>query len=382
MRLHILGHVEAHQLDAKLHRQLAGDLGLADAGRPGKQEAADRLVAVTKTGTRHLDGGGQRVDGRILPEDHHLQVAVEVTQHVAIRRADLLLRNPRHARDDLLDLGDADDRHALVLGQQALARTGLIDHVDGLVRQQAVANMLHRQVHCSLQCFAAVGNAVMFLEARLQAFEDLHGFGHRRLDHVDLLEAPCQRAVFLEHATVFLERGRTDTAQLTRCQHRLDQVAGIHGATGCRTGTDDGVDFVDEQHRARMLLQLGQHRLQALLEIAAILGAGDQRTEVQREDGGIGQHFRHFAIDDALGQAFRQRGLADAGLAHVKRVVLATTAQHLDGALDLLGTADQRVDLVLQRQFVEVVGELGQRIALAFLGGLAFLAAFGIRLGG
>ena len=44
MRFHVFGHVEAHQLDAELHRQLLGDLGLADAGRAGEQEVADRLV--------------------------------------------------------------------------------------------------------------------------------------------------------------------------------------------------------------------------------------------------------------------------------------------------------------------------------------------------
>jgi hypothetical protein len=50
------------------------------------------------------------------------------------------------------------------------------------------------------------------------------------------------------------------------------------------------------------------------------------------------------------------RGLADAGLADVQRIVLAAAAQHLDGALDLLLAADQRVDLALARLLVEVAG--------------------------
>jgi hypothetical protein len=71
-----------------------------------------------------------------------------------------------------------------------------------------------------------------------------------------------------------------------------------------------------------------------------------------------------------LARPFGERGLAHAGLAHVERVVLATAAQHLDGAFDFVGAADQRIDLAGEREVVEVAGELGERVALVF----AFLA--------
>ena len=114
-----------------------------------------------------------------------------------------------------------------------------------------------------------------------------------------------------------------------------------------RAGADDGVDLVDEQDRAGLLLQLRDHGLQALLEVAAVLGAGDQRAEVQRPDRRRLQHLGHVAFDDALGQAFGERGLADAGFADVQRIVLAAAAQHLDRALDFVLAADQRIDLAL-----------------------------------
>ena len=53
--LHVLGHVEAHELDAHGNRELARDLGLADAGGSGEQEAADRLALVAQARARHLD---------------------------------------------------------------------------------------------------------------------------------------------------------------------------------------------------------------------------------------------------------------------------------------------------------------------------------------
>ena len=40
--LHVLAHVEADELVAEQERELLGELGLADAGRAGEQEAAGR----------------------------------------------------------------------------------------------------------------------------------------------------------------------------------------------------------------------------------------------------------------------------------------------------------------------------------------------------
>ena len=56
------------------------------------------------------------------------------------------------------------------------------------------------------------------------------------------------------------------------------------------------------------------------------------------------QHLRHVAFDDLARQALGDRRLADAGLADIERVVLGAAAQDLDGALDLVLAADQRID--------------------------------------
>ena len=62
--------------------------------------------------------------------------------------------------------------------------------------------------------------------------------------------------------------------------------ASIAPARG-RAGADDGVDFVDEQDRVLVLLDLLHHLLQALFEVAAIARAGEQRAHVEREHGRI-----------------------------------------------------------------------------------------------
>ena len=90
-----------------------------------------------------------------------------------------------------------------------------------------------------------------------------------------------------------------------------------------------------------------QHGLEPLLELAAVLGPGDQRPHVEGDDALVLQPLGHVAADDPLGQPLDDGGLADAGLADQHRVVLGPPAQHLDDAADLLVAADDRVELAV-----------------------------------
>ena len=108
---------------------------------------------------------------------------------------------------------------------------------------------------------------------------------------------------------------------------------------------DQRVDLVDEQDGVRLLLEGIQHLLDALLEIAAVAGPGDERAEVQGEHARVLQRGRHGPFLDAPGEALGQCRLADPGLADQQRVVLAPAAEHLHHALHFQLAADQRVDL-------------------------------------
>jgi hypothetical protein len=229
----------------------------------------------------------------------------------------------------------------------------------------AIVDIAAGELCCRAQCRVGIGDLVMLLEARLQAFEDLEGLLDRRLLDIDLLEAPSQRPILLEDAAILLIGRRADATQVARRQHGLDQVGGVHHAARGRPGTDDGVDLVDEQDRVALPLELCEHRLEALLEVAAILGPGDQTAEVQRVDHGVAQDLRNLGVHDLLGQAFGNGGLAHTGLADEQRIVLAPPAEDLDGALDLEVAPDQRIDPALASHLVEIGGEAFQR-AVAF----------------
>ena len=166
--------------------------------------------------------------------------------------------------------------------------------------------------------------------------------------HQHLLEAALQRGVLLDVLAVLVQGGGADAAQLAAGQHRLEQVAGVHGALG-RAGADDGVDLVDEQDDAALgALHLLQHGLQPLLELAAVLGAGDQRAHVQGHEPPVLQALRHVAAHDARGQALDDGRLAHARLADQHRIVLGAAREDLHDPADLVVAADHRVQLALR----------------------------------
>jgi hypothetical protein len=82
------------------------------------------------------------------------------------------------------------------------------------------------------------------------------------------------------------------------------------------------VELVDEQDDVAPLLDLLHHLLEALLELAAVLRARDERSEVERVDLLPLQELRHLACGDPLCEPFDDGRLADARLADQNRVVL------------------------------------------------------------
>ena len=203
----------------------------------------------------------------------------------------------------------------------------------------------------------------MLLEAPLEAFENAIGVIHRGLADINLLEAPRQGAILLEYAAKFLEGGRANAADLARRQHRLEQVGSIHHPARCGPRTNYGVDLVDEQYRVRALAQLIEQRLEAFLEIATVLGTGQQGSQIQGIDHAGSQQIGHLIVDNTFGQTLGDSGLAHTGFAHQQRVVLAPTRQNLRDPLHLQLSTDQRIDPPLAGQFIEIAGVGIQRIA-------------------
>ena len=200
---------------------------------------------------------------------------------------------------------------------------------------------------------------MVHLVALLQTTQDADGVFHGRLGGVDLLEAALEGGVLFDVLAVLVQGGGAHQAQLAAGQHGLNHVAGVHGAVASSAGANDGVQLVDEgDDLALGGFNLIEHGLEALLEFAAVLRAGDHGAQIQADEGLALEGLGDVASHDAAGQALHDGGLAHAGFANEHWVILRAAAKHLDHAADFLITADNRVDLSLAGARGEVRGVL------------------------
>ena len=101
--------------------------------------------------------------------------------------------------------------------------------------------------------------------------QNCNGVLHGGLANIDLLKAALKGGVLLHILAVLIKRGSADHAQLTPCEHRLDHVAGIHGALRAAS-SNEGVDLVNKCDD--ITLGVGdflEHGFQSLFELTAIL---------------------------------------------------------------------------------------------------------------
>ena len=122
------------------------------------------------------------------------------------------------------------------------------------------------------------------------------------------------------------------------------------------------MDLVDKQHGPFGLFQVRKNPFEALLEITPVFRACKQCAHIECINGAADKRLRHFAFNDLSGKTLGNGRLADTGLTHIERIVLAPAAQNLHGPRDLKVAADQRIDLSGNRQFIKVYREGGQGI--------------------
>src|SRR5262245_2513932 len=271
-----------------------------------------------------------------------------------------------HLGDLILELAVA-RRRGHVLDPHA--RRGLVDEVDRLVGQVTVLDVAVCERRRGVQRLVGDLAAVVRLVAVAQAAQDLDRVVHRRLVDADLLEASLEGGVALQVLAVLVERRRADRLHLTARQGRLQDRGRVDRALG-RTGADEVMQLVDEEDDVAPLHDLLHDLLQALLELAAVLGAGDEGGQVERVDLLALQELGHLARGDPLGEAFDDGGLADARLADQDGVVLLAAREDLHHALDLGLAAYDRVGLALGGLPREVAAELVEELrALGLLAG-------------
>ena len=226
-----------------------------------------------------LPAGGQRI-GLLL---QFRKLAGELIEPILRSRVGLLLQ--RLLLD--LELHDAPVKLVEFLGLgvdlHPLAGRSLVDQVDRLVRQEAIGDVAIGQRGCRDDRRIGDAHAVMSLVLLLQATEDRDRILDGRLGDEYRLEAPRQRSILLDMLAIFVERGRAHAMQFAARQGGLQEVRSVHCAIGL-AGPDERMHFVNEQDNAAGGRgDLVEHGLEALLELAAIFRASNERAHIERE---------------------------------------------------------------------------------------------------
>ena len=297
---------------------------------------------------------GQRLFQR-QPLLTQLHCTLVVTLH---GRLLFLLADPPGASDLLRDLRVARR------GPQTDLRSGFVHHVNGLIGEVAGADVAVGQLNGYRQRFIGDAELMVLLVLRPQALQNLD----RRLlvgrADVHRLEAPFEGRVLLDMLPVFVRGGGANGPQLPAGQRRLEQVPGVNGALAA-AGAYQGMYLVNEQNdRALGILDLLDDAFDALLELAAELGAGQQCPDVERQHPLAQQRLRDGLRSNALRQPLGDSGLPDTGRADQDGVVLRAPAEDLHQARDFLVTTDHRVEPVVLCQLGQVNGVLREQPGL------------------
>src|SRR5206468_3201481 len=150
------------------------------------------------------------------------------------------------------------------------------------------------------------GDLVVILVARADPHEDRDGLLDRRLLHHDRLKPALERRVALDVLSELVERRGADALKLAAGERRLQDVRRVDSAFG-GPRADERVQLVDEQDDVVRVTELLDDLLEALLELTAVLRAGHQRADVEREHALALERFGHVALDDAVrGRSGRQ----------------------------------------------------------------------------
>ena len=259
--------------------------------------------------------------------------------------------------------------HGVHLGAHLGA--GLVDQVDGLVREETVGNIPVGQGGGGNDGGVRNLHAVEHLIALLQTAKDGNGILHGGLVHQNGLEAALQSGVLFNILPVFVQRSGADAVQLAPGQHRLEEISGVHAAFGFACA-HNRVQLVDKQDDLSLgLTDLAEDGLQPLLKLAPVFGSGDQRAHIQGENGLILQALGYVLADDPLGQPLGNGGFAHARLADQDGVVFRFAGEDADDVANLLVPADDRVHLLLPRPLDQIRAVLAQGIvgALRIVGG-------------
>ena len=221
---------------------------------------------------------------------------------------------------------------------------GLIQQVDGLVRQIAVGDVPLAHGHRQPAHLRGDGHLVVRLIVGRDPLHNLHTVLNGGLLHHYGLEAPLQGGVLFDVLAVLVEGGGADHLKFSPAQGGLEDIGCVHGALGV-AGAHDIVHLVDDQNDIAQLADLLDQALHPALKLAAELGASHQGSEIQQIDLLVLELIGDVTLGDLHGKPLGDGRLAHTGLADEAGVVLLPAVEDLNDPLQLPVPANEPVQL-------------------------------------
>ena len=126
-------------------------------------------------------------------------------------------------------------------------RAGLVECVDSLVGEVAVADVAVGEFYAGFQGFLRVCHTVVGLVFGLDVIEDRKCFfGGGRFYH-HFLETAFEGTVFLDIDTIFIESSCANTLYFASCKSRFKHVGRVHRALRVACA-NDGVYLVNKEN--------------------------------------------------------------------------------------------------------------------------------------
>ena len=357
MLLGVFAHVEANQLDAEFLGEHTSHLGLAHSRRSHKQERSQWLVIVHESCLRHHHSLNHLIHRLVLTVNLVEHVLTQMSQSLVVIVLDGGSVYLANLGEDLLDNRLGDIRTLAILHRMHFqVSTRLIHQVDSLVGQTAVADILGAGTHAIFQGILTISHVMELVVLILQALQYLDGLLLGRFLDVYLLESAHDALALGDVAVVFLVGGGADESDVASLQVLLEHVGSIWSAIRTTTGTYHIVNLVEIDDAVALLGGTLHHCLDAFLEVATILGTSQHLGDIHAVDASTLQSLRHLTVVDELGETIYQGCLAHTRLADVQRIVFLGTTKHLDGAIEFLLSADERIVLL------HLVGDAGYEL--------------------
>ena len=170
--------------------------------------------------------------------------------------------------------------HGIHLQTQTGSR--LIYQVDSFIRQETIGNIPVRQLHGCDDGIIRDTHFMVILVTLLQSPHNTNRTHHVRFVNHHFLETPLQSFILFKIFLVLVQRGCTDSSQITTSQSGFQYIRCIHCPVGL-SGPHQGMNLIDKQYNFTFRSQyLVNNRFQTFLEFSFIFCPRNQSSHIQR----------------------------------------------------------------------------------------------------